>query len=322
MKVSAVIPTYNSSATIRATLESVLQQTAPPDEILVLDDGSTDDTVGLLDSYKPRITLFQQQNTGVAGARNALCRRAQGELVAFLDHDDIWHPNYLEVQGKLFERYGNAAAFFTAHVNFYGHGAYQWNNHEPTNGAGVELIDPLSFFERYNSTTGPFGSMSYCCVPKRVLTQIGDEPFCISGVDDSYLCTQLPLLGDPVVFSEQPLVAYRITEQAQSTNKLKAFEFWVEVFERLEQRYVTEGNAELRSAFRMAFASKRRSYGKILMGGRQIAEARKQLRRSFGTTNNPVSMAKSLGLLISTYLPTSLQPTWPNPSRMNKVVPA
>lgn len=322
MKVSVVIPTYNSSATIRVTLESVLQQTAPPDEILVLDDGSTDDTVGILDSYKPRVTLFQQQNTGVAGARNALCRRAQGELVAFLDHDDIWHPNYLEVQGKLFERYGNAAAFFTAHVNFYGQGAYQWNSHEPTDDADVELIDPLIFFERYNSTTGPFGSMSYCCVPKRVLTQIGDEPFCISGVDDSYLCTLLPLLGYPIVYSQQRLVAYRITEQAQSTNKLKAFKLWVEVFERLDLRYSSEGNAQLRRAFRIAFASKRRSYGKILMGAREIREARIHLRRSFRSTSDPVSKAKSLGLLISTYLPTSLQPEWPSPSRMNKALPA
>jgi glycosyltransferase involved in cell wall biosynthesis len=59
MKISVVIPAYNSAKVIGATLESVFRQTVPPDEILVLDDGSTDDTMALLNSYTPRITLLQ-----------------------------------------------------------------------------------------------------------------------------------------------------------------------------------------------------------------------------------------------------------------------
>jgi len=62
MKVSVVIPTYNSAEFIKTTLDSVLNQTLPPYEILVLDDGSTDDTISILNAYKSRITLYQQQN--------------------------------------------------------------------------------------------------------------------------------------------------------------------------------------------------------------------------------------------------------------------
>ena len=127
VKITVAIPTYNSTATIRSTLESVLAQTARPDEILVLDDGSTDDTISILESYKPRVALFRQENQGVAGTRNALCARASGDLIAFLDHDDIWHPSYLEVQRYFFVEYSEAAAFFTAHVNFNGYGSYEWN---------------------------------------------------------------------------------------------------------------------------------------------------------------------------------------------------
>ena len=83
MKVSVLIPTYNSASFIQITLESVLHQTIAPTEILVMDDGSTDETISILGSYKPRISVFQQRNRGVADARNELCRRARGDLIAF-----------------------------------------------------------------------------------------------------------------------------------------------------------------------------------------------------------------------------------------------
>src|SRR4051794_23550692 len=127
MKVSALIPTYNSAATIRGTLDSVLAQTAPADEILVMDDGSTDSTVSILESYRPRITVLQQRNGGVAQARNMLCARATGELLPFLDHDDFWHPDYLKTQRQLFPNHPRPVAFFTGHATLYGAGNYtQW----------------------------------------------------------------------------------------------------------------------------------------------------------------------------------------------------
>ena len=311
MKTSVVIPAHNCERTIRATIDSVLCQTAPPDEILVMDDGSTDNTASILNSYKPRITVFWQENGGVASARNTLCERAQGNLIAFLDSDDIWHPRYLAAQRELFRAYPTAVGFFTGHVNFRGYGPFEWNGTPPELPNTVEVLEPPNFVMRYNTATGPFASMSYCCVPTRVLEELGKEPFhpALSGVDDSYLCTELPLLG-PVVYAPAPLVAYRQTSQAQSVNRLKMFGLWVEVFELLNGRYRALAGAELRGAFRFSFAIKRRCYGKVLMGAGRSSDARRQFRLAATESCNAVSIAKSLSLLLSTYMPAALQPAW------------
>ena len=125
MKVSVVIPTYNSARTIHAAIDSALAQTIAPYEVIVLDDGSTDGTVSILQSYGSSITVLRQENSGVASTRNTLCKKAQGDLIAFLDHDDIWHARYLEIQQKNATKYPDAVAFFTGHTNFYGYESFR-----------------------------------------------------------------------------------------------------------------------------------------------------------------------------------------------------
>jgi glycosyltransferase involved in cell wall biosynthesis len=317
MRVSVVIPTFNSAATIQATLDSVLGQTMPPDEILVLDDGSTDSTCSLLKSYGSRVTLSQQQNRGVANARNTLCSLAKGSLVAFLDHDDLWHPRYLEAQWKRFGDYPHAVGFFAGHVNFSGYEKYEWDASGLDAASDTEVIDPLDFFKRLHLISGFFGSASFLCVPKRVLAKLGDRPFHerLSGVDDCYLCSNLALLG-PVVYAPDPLVAYRIIKDAQSVNKVKACRLLVEMFHILEDEgYEGAADATLSREFRKSFAAGRRSYAKILMGVGNTSEARAQLTCSLGTSLNVVSIAKSLALLLLTCMPTALQPKWPASQR-------
>ena len=96
--VSVVIPTYNSGQYLPEALESVLAQTVPPLEIIVVDDGSTDDTADRLHPYLNLITYKFQTNSGVSAARNAGLQLAKGDYVAFLDADDVWHPRKLEFQ--------------------------------------------------------------------------------------------------------------------------------------------------------------------------------------------------------------------------------
>jgi glycosyltransferase involved in cell wall biosynthesis len=313
MNISVVIPTYNSAETIKYTLDSVLSQTVIPDEILILDDGSTDETVSILEKYKQYIVLLQQENRGVAHSRNVLSQLACGDLIAYLDHDDIWHPNYLETRWKLLQKYPDAVAFFAAHVNIYGYDNHAWQN----NGKlfrTTEFIEPIDFLKSYYKTTGKFGSMSFCCIPKWVLNKIGSEPFRVSGVDDSHLCTIFPLLG-PVVYTSEPLIAYRITSGAQSVNKLRDMGLWIHVFEILEERYREQAPPLMKHIFKYLFASKKRQYAKLLLGAGKSREARRQLIQSLGKCYQPASLAKSLGLIAVSALPKVIQPRWPSSIR-------
>jgi glycosyltransferase involved in cell wall biosynthesis len=312
MKISVIIPTYNSSATIEAALNSVLCQTLQPSEILVLDDGSNDSTLAVLKQYDGKIALFRQENSGVASARNWLCARASGDLIAFLDHDDVWHPNYLEIQQYSYKRCPNAVAFFTGHVDFAGNGNYSWGKAVSIYELKHDVIESNEFIGSYNKCPAPFGSMSFCCIPKSIMNQLGAEPFpvTVSGADDYYLFNVLPLLGQ-IVYTPIPLVAYRVSGNAQSADKLKSVGLAVRAFELIAESKRTPPGRVGARIFKLAFASQRRQYAKFLMGAGRVAEARQQLGCSVKSAGDFLSLAKSLGLSLTTYLPRRLQPKWP-----------
>ena len=100
--ISIVIPTYNSAKFITEALESVFAQTYSNYEVIVVDDGSTDDTQQVLESYQNKISYTYQENQGVAAARNKAIAIATGELIAFLDADDLFLPDKLQHQVNLF----------------------------------------------------------------------------------------------------------------------------------------------------------------------------------------------------------------------------
>jgi glycosyltransferase involved in cell wall biosynthesis len=97
-KVSVTIPVYNGASFVRQTIDSVLAQTYRDYEIIVVNDGSTDDSDKILKSYGDRIRYLKQQNMGLARTRNKLISLAKGKYLAFLDQDDLWHPDKLAEQ--------------------------------------------------------------------------------------------------------------------------------------------------------------------------------------------------------------------------------
>lgn len=101
-RISVIIPTYNRAWTLRAAMDSVLAQEYPSFELLVIDDGSTDETPELLREYGSRIRIFRQPNRGVSAARNRGIAAARGSLIAFLDSDDRWLPGKLAAQAAFF----------------------------------------------------------------------------------------------------------------------------------------------------------------------------------------------------------------------------
>jgi len=96
--VSAIIPVHNGRDYIRDAIESVLRQTYVPIECVVVDDGSTDDTVPIISRYREDIVLVRTPNRGVASARNLGASHARGEFLAFLDADDVWLRHKIELQ--------------------------------------------------------------------------------------------------------------------------------------------------------------------------------------------------------------------------------
>jgi len=102
--ISVVIPTYNRGHSLAAALDSVLEQSIQPLEIIVIDDGSTDDTSTLLQERYPDVMSYRQSNHGVSHARNRGIESARGDYIALLDSDDAWYPGKLEAQLKELER--------------------------------------------------------------------------------------------------------------------------------------------------------------------------------------------------------------------------
>jgi glycosyltransferase involved in cell wall biosynthesis len=311
MKISVVIPAYNAAMTIEATLNSVLAQAMSPYEILVFDDGSTDDTSVILESFKSRVRVFKQTNHGVAFARNFLCEQASGDIIAFLDHDDVWHPSYLETQSKVIERHPGAIAYFTEHENLIGYENYMWEVQSAGRPTVSEVVNPSDFILRYSKAPMSY-QISCCCVPRKVLKQIGKEPFpvSISGADDVYMHNILPLFG-PIVYTPIPLVVYRITSSSISVNRLKMVLLSAGVCKLLEERYVAANDSVLYDAFKLLYASRLRNCGKYLMGAARTQDARGQFWNSIKITKRSASMIKSLILLLLTYMPKRLQPQWP-----------
>ncbi len=113
-EVSVVIPNYNQTRYLPGAIRSVLGQTRRPLEILVVDDGSTDDCRGVVAAFGDDVRYIFQSNQGLAGARNTGIRAARGSLIALLDADDEWQPDFLEVMTSLARDVPRAAAYYCA----------------------------------------------------------------------------------------------------------------------------------------------------------------------------------------------------------------
>jgi glycosyltransferase involved in cell wall biosynthesis len=107
-KISVIIPVYNRPVFVQEAIQSVLDQTYSNVEIIVVNDGSTDNTPFVLQSFGDQIRLIHQENKGVSAARNTGIKHSNSKWIAFLDSDDIWLPDKLRLQMKFFEDHPDA----------------------------------------------------------------------------------------------------------------------------------------------------------------------------------------------------------------------
>jgi glycosyltransferase involved in cell wall biosynthesis len=112
MRISTIMPVYNVERYIAAAIESVLAQTMPSDEIIVVDDGSTDGTPDVLRTFADRIRIISQRNCGPSHALNVGIAESTGDALAFLDGDDLWLPEKLLIQNAVLSRVRDLDAVF------------------------------------------------------------------------------------------------------------------------------------------------------------------------------------------------------------------
>ena len=169
---SVVVPLYNKETHIKRTIDSVLAQTVKDFELIIVDDGSTDQSAFIVKSYTDsRIRLIQQNNSGVSAARNRGIREAKANYIAFLDADDKWEPIYLETISELIKNYPHAGIYSTSYKLVYSNkkiknitikGFRKGRNH------GIVK----NFFYRAFYDGSPIHTC-VACVPKKVFGEVG-----------------------------------------------------------------------------------------------------------------------------------------------------
>lgn len=247
--VSAIIPTYNRAHIVCESVESALQQTYANVEVIVVDDGSTDGTAERLRPYGDRIRFVAQANAGPAAARNRGIAMARGEMIAFLDSDDLWLPSKIERQVALMQRAGPSAPCCLTNIMM------QWNSGDRASfdiallrppaqeGLWVNVDEVLATrFVLFNQ-----GVM----IRRKVLERIGGFDESIRYLEDYELPLRLSLEG-PWAFIAEPLVIWR--ESATNSvykNTIKEEICTMECLVEIMQRHLARvGNADHKERLR------------------------------------------------------------------------
>lgn len=196
--ISVVIPLYNKSAEIARALSSVLAQTMPPREIIVVDDGSTDDGVDKVEAFdSPLLRIIRQENQGVSVARNVGIKAAESRWVALLDGDDVWCADFLSSMATLIDQYPNCGAYGSA---FYiEQGDERVAADTPSEEGIVDFFaEAMHHFVLIPSAT---------ILRRDLVLELGGFPEGMRLGEDQYLWTKIARVSD-VAFSPKKLVIY------------------------------------------------------------------------------------------------------------------
>jgi glycosyltransferase involved in cell wall biosynthesis/SAM-dependent methyltransferase len=215
-RIAAVIPLYNGSKYIEAAIDSVFGQTRLPEELIVVDDGSTDDSAEIVArmSGPVPITLLRKENGGQSSARNWGVRHAATELVAFLDQDDIWYPRHLELLEEPFLKSNVFPPVGWAYSNL---------DEIDENGAVVNrrFIDVISQNNRKERLSELAGANQYVLpsaslLLKSAIDKVGGFDSELTGYEDDDLFIRMFRAGYGNVYIGLPLSAWRIHSSSSS----------------------------------------------------------------------------------------------------------
>ena len=291
--ISVIIPTYNSDKYICEAIDSVLSQTCKDYEIIIIDDGSTDNTKNLIAENYPTVRYFYSKNKGVSSARNIGISIAQGEFIAFLDADDKWLPEKLEKQLALFENDHQVGMVFTENYYFDEHG-----------------LKEIKIFKRKllmygnivrNIFLNSYVVTSTVMVRKSVFDDVGlfEEGLAIAEDDNMWMRI---CLKNRIELLDEPLILYRITEGSLSRdnsfqNLIQAVRKHIEIImNKYQAIYKCLGKSTIRQKYSQVYFMEAYLYFRQ----NKYRESRSGFFKSY--IYYPFKL-KSMLYLISTYVP-------------------
>lgn len=207
--VSVVIPCYNAAPYLAAAITSAIEQTVAPLEIIVVDDGSTDESAAIAESFGPPVQVFRQANRGESAARNQAIDLAQGQWIALLDADDVWNLNKLERLFAALRRSSSDVVCVYSDFYFFGESARQ------------EEVQRPEYHARRNWRVDMLVDWSIPTITAMFRSELGRSVRFIEDVqhgEDMLFFLQLRERG-PFVHVAEPLAGYRISATQQTRTR-------------------------------------------------------------------------------------------------------
>jgi len=235
-KVSTVIAAYNAELTIAQTIDSALAQRYEGQEIVVVNDGSTDSTAAILQKFGNKIRVVTQPNRGAAAARNAGVVHSTGEYVAILDSDDLWLAGKLQTMVTALERNPRASLAFSEYGRIDEHGI---EFEESLIGRAPSMDEMMTSFPPILTST--------IVIPRQMFERCGgfNEEFKLQGFEDVWLLLLLRELGE-FEYIPAKLTGYQVGHRDESADKYSA---GLPTFIALvNKRYGSRGKALVRNA--------------------------------------------------------------------------
>jgi len=278
--VSVIVPSFNHAPYLRECIDSVLSQDHAPLELIVVDDGSTDDSLAILQSYGTRITLLQQRGGRQARARNLGLGVAQGELVAFLDSDDRYRPGRISAAVAAFAQHSQAALV--------------WADHQTIDGAGrlldgVRWTPPSGDFSRVLIAGNPICNAT-ATVRRAVLDEIGGFDERVPRVCDGAAWYQIAARGHRFVHLDRVLLDYRLHGSNDSARFAAMTHDRDSALVSAAQAYLQHGRlagaadlAWLRGVLVRQFAFRAAAWAQRALGQGRLSELRARAYESLGS---------------------------------------
>jgi glycosyltransferase involved in cell wall biosynthesis len=235
---TVVMPAYNASATIGSAISSLLAQTYDSFELIVVDDGSTDDTAEKVQPFEAdgRVWMLRQRNSGLAASRNEAINRGRGRLISMLDSDDLWLPNYLEsMKAALDDDPGASFAYTDAWIledaTKRVHKATAMGHQEPPETAPAEPELLLRELLRRNFV------FTSATVRRSALDEVGPFDLRLRAAEDYELWLRLAARGHRAVRPPGTHAVYRIRAGSLSRNELLMTKSLCRVFKLVNEEY-------------------------------------------------------------------------------------